>query len=168
MKTMKKILLILSIVMTTISCTNAQEKQFSEEALNGIITNLDEKETSFREVLEKHKGKTVLVEVWASWCSDCVKAMPKLKEIQKENPDVVYVFISMDKSFEKWNEGIKKHEVVGDHYWVNDEKGMKGSFGQTIDLDWIPRYIVVNKEGSVDLYRAIEKDFEKITKALKQ
>jgi thiol-disulfide isomerase/thioredoxin len=167
MKTMKKILLILSIVMTAISCTNAQEKQFSEEALNGTLVNLDGKEISFREVLEKHKGKTVLVEVWASWCSDCVKAMPKLKEIQKENPDVAYVFISMDKSFEKWNEGIKKHEIVGEHYWVNDEKGMKGSFGQTIDLDWIPRYIVINKEGSVDLYRAIEKDFDKINKALK-
>lgn len=165
---MKNILLILSIVMTTISCTNAQEKQFSEEALNGIVINSERKETAFRDILEKHKGKTILIEVWASWCSDCVKAMPKLKEIQKENPDVVYVFISMDKSFEKWNEGIKKHEVEGDHYWVNDEKGMKGSFGQSIDLDWIPRYIVVNKEGSVDLYRAIEKDFDKITKALKQ
>lgn len=168
MKTMKKILLILSIVMTTISCTNAQEKQFSEEALNGQITNLEGTEIAFRDIIEKHKGKTILIEVWASWCSDCVKAMPKLKEIQKENPDVDYVFISMDKSFEKWNEGIKKHEVEGDHYWVNDEKGMKGSFGQSIDLDWIPRYIVVNKEGSVDLYRAIEKDFDKITKALKQ
>lgn len=165
---MKKILLILSIVMTTISCTNAQEKQFSEEALNGQITNLEGTEITFRDIIEKHKGKTILIEVWASWCSDCVKAMPKLKEIQKENPDVAYVFISMDKSFEKWNEGIKKHEVEGDHYWVNDEKGMKGSFGQSIDLDWIPRYIVVNKEGSVDLYRAIEKDFDKITKALKQ
>ncbi|HCQ13079.1 TlpA disulfide reductase family protein [Flavobacterium sp.] len=165
---MKKILLILSIVMTTISCTNAQEKQFSEEALNGQITTLEGNEIAFRDILEQHKGKTILIEVWASWCSDCVKAMPKLKEIQKENPDVAYVFISMDKSFEKWNEGIKKHEVEGDHYWVNDEKGMKGSFGQSIDLDWIPRYIVVNKEGSVDLYRAIEKDFEKITKALKQ
>lgn len=168
MKSMKKILLILSIVMTTISCTNAQEKQFSEEALNGQITNLEGTEIAFRDIIEKHKGKTILIEVWASWCSDCVKAMPKLKEIQKENPDVDYVFISMDKSFEKWNEGIKKHEVEGDHYWVNDEKGMKGSFGQSIDLDWIPRYIVVNKEGSVDLYRAIEKDFDKITKALKQ
>jgi thiol-disulfide isomerase/thioredoxin len=168
MKTMKKILLILIVVMTTISCTNAQEKQFSEEALNGQITTLEGNEIAFRDILEQHKGKTILIEVWASWCSDCVKAMPKLKEIQKENPDVAYVFISMDKSFEKWNEGIKKHEVEGDHYWVNDEKGMKGSFGQSIDLDWIPRYIVVNKEGSVDLYRAIEKDFDKITKALKQ
>lgn len=167
MKTMKNILLILSIVMTTISCTNAQETQFSEEALNGIVLNSESKETAFRDILEKHKGKTILIEVWASWCSDCVKAMPKLKEIQKENPEVVYVFISMDKSFEKWNEGIKKHEIVGEHYWVNDEKGMKGSFGQSIDLDWIPRYIIVRGEMEVTLYRAIEKDFDKINKALK-
>ncbi len=164
---MKNILLILSIVMTTISCTNAQEKQFSEVALNGIVINSESKETAFRDILEKHKGKTILIEVWASWCSDCVKAMPKLKEIQKENPEVVYVFISMDKSFEKWNEGIKKHEIVGEHYWVNDEKGMKGSFGQSIDLDWIPRYIIVRGEMEVTLYRAIEKDFDKINQALK-
>jgi thiol-disulfide isomerase/thioredoxin len=153
--------------MTTISCSNAQEKQFSNEALNGILTTNEGKEISFKEVLEKHKGKTILIEVWASWCSDCVKAMPKVKDIQKENTDVVYIFISMDKSFEKWNEGIKKHEVTGENYWVNDEKGMKGGFGQSIDLDWIPRYIVVRGDMKVTLYRAIEKDFDKINKELK-
>ncbi|WP_298139511.1 TlpA disulfide reductase family protein [Flavobacterium sp.] len=164
---MKKILLILSIVMTTISCSNAQQKQFSEQALNGTLTTSEGKEISFKEVLERHKGKTVLIEVWASWCSDCVKAMPKVKEIQKENSDVVYIFISMDKTMEKWKDGIKKHEIVGEHYWVNDEKGMKGEFGQSIDLDWIPRYIIVRGDMEVSLYRAIEKDFDKINKELK-
>ncbi len=153
--------------MTTISCSNAQQKQFSEQALNGTLTTSEGKEISFKEVLEKHKGKTVLIEVWASWCSDCVKAMPKLKEIQKENSDVVYIFISMDKTMDKWKDGIKKHEIVGEHYWVNDEKGMKGEFGQSIDLDWIPRYIIVRGDMEVSLYRAIEKDFDKINKELK-
>jgi thiol-disulfide isomerase/thioredoxin len=120
-----------------------------------------------RDDVRKALYKTILIEVWASWCSDCVKAMPKVKEIQKENTDVVYIFISMDKSFEKWNEGIKKHEVKGENYWVNDEKGMKGEFGQSIDLDWIPRYIVVRDDMKVTLYRAIEKDFDKINKELK-
>jgi thiol-disulfide isomerase/thioredoxin len=31
-------------------------------------------------------------------CGDCVKAMPKIKELQANNPDVDYVFISMDKT----------------------------------------------------------------------
>jgi hypothetical protein len=45
---------------------------------------------------------------------------------------------------------------------------MKGSFGKSIDLDWIPRYIVIDKKGKVVLYRAIESDFEKIETELKK
>ncbi len=43
-----------------------------------------------REILKKHQGKVTVIEVWASWCSDCVKAMPKLKELQANHPDVDY------------------------------------------------------------------------------
>ena len=160
--------MLFAVIMASISCSNAQKNKFSQEALEGKLTTTDGSEVSFKEVLEKHKGKTIVVEIWASWCSDCVKAMPKVKELQAANPDVVYVFISMDKAMDKWKTGIEKHELKGDHYWVNDEKGMKGAFGKSIDLDWIPRYIVVDKKGKVALYRAIETDFEKIDKELKR
>jgi thiol-disulfide isomerase/thioredoxin len=159
---MKKVAALITLLMASISCSNAQTKTFSAEALEGVITTIDGKEVAFQSILKAHEGKTVLIEVWASWCGDCVKAMPKVKEIQAEIPNVDYVFISMDKSLEKWKAGIEKHAVKGDHYWVNDVNGMKGSFGKSIDLDWIPRYIVINKKGEVVLYRAIETDFEKI------
>jgi thiol-disulfide isomerase/thioredoxin len=159
---MKKVAALITLLMASISCSNAQPKTFSAEALEGVITTIDGKEVAFQSILKAHEGKTVLIEVWASWCGDCVKAMPKVKEIQAEIPNVDYVFISMDKSLEKWKAGIEKHAVKGDHYWVNDVNGMKGSFGKSIDLDWIPRYIVINKKGEVVLYRAIETDFEKI------
>lgn len=159
---MKKVAALITLLMASISCSNAQPKTFSAEALEGVITTIDGKEVAFQSILKAHEGKTVLIEVWASWCGDCVKAMPKVKEIQAEIPNVDYVFISMDKSLEKWKAGIEKHAVKGDHYWVNDANGMKGSFGKSIDLDWIPRYIVINKKGEVVLYRAIETDFEKI------
>jgi len=166
---MKKAIAILALIMATVSCSNAQQKTaFSNEALEGKLTTVEGTEITFKEVLEKYKGKTVLIEVWASWCSDCVKAMPKVKELQINNPDVVYIFISMDKAMDKWKTGIEKHDLKGNHFWVNDEKGMKGAFGKAIDLDWIPRYIVLNKEGKVALYRAIETDFEKINKELNQ
>lgn len=165
---MKKVLALFTLIMTAISCSNAQKTEFSKEALAGKLTTIDGSETTFEQTLKAHKGKTILIEVWASWCGDCVKAMPKVKEIQAANPDVVYMFISADKTFDKWKTGIEKHELKGDHFWINDEKGMKGSFGQSIDLDWIPRYIVIDSKGKVILYRAIETDFDKITKALNQ
>jgi thiol-disulfide isomerase/thioredoxin len=165
---MKKIIALTTFLISVISCTNAQPKTFSAKALKGKLTDLNGAEVTFKSVLKAHEGKTILIEVWASWCGDCVKAMPKVKEIQAENPDVAYVFISMDKSVEKWKAGIEKHAVTGDNYWVNDAKGMKGSFGKSIDVDWIPRYIVINKKGEVVLYRAIETDFDKIKTELKK
>lgn len=164
---MKKILSLLLIAMASISCSNAQPKEFSKKALNGILTTSDNTEITFKEVLAKYKGKTVVVEIWASWCGDCVGAMPKVKELQANNPEVSYVFISMDKSFDKWKSGLEKHQLQGDHYWVNDAEGMKGTFGKSIDLDWIPRYMVINKNGSVEIFRAIETDLDKINTTLK-
>jgi len=86
--------------------------------------------------------------------------------MQADNPNVDYVFISMDKSFEKWQAGIEKHELKGYHYWATD--GMKGEFGKSINLDWIPRYIILDKKGKIIIYRAIETDFDKINEQLKK
>jgi thiol-disulfide isomerase/thioredoxin len=155
----------LFVALASFSCSKAQKKEFSKEALAEIVVAMDGSEVSFQSILDKYKGKTVVLEFWASWCGDCVKAMSKIKELQQNNPDVVYVFFSCDKTFDKWKEGIVKHELKGDHYLVKD--GMKGSFGKSLDLDWIPRYIVVNKKSNISLYRAIETDFELIQKTLK-
>ena len=75
-----------------------------------------------------------------------------------------YVFISMDKAADKWKTGIEKHALEGDHYMANDQ--MEGVFGTAIDLDWIPRYIILDKTGKIVLYRAIETDFDLINETL--
>ncbi|HEX8013642.1 MAG TPA: TlpA disulfide reductase family protein [Flavobacterium sp.] len=160
-----KQLVILLLAFATFSCTNAQKNSFSEEALSQKLLSTDESQVAFKDILNKYKGKTLVIEIWASWCGDCVKAMPKVKELQANNPDVSYLFISADKTADKWKIGIEKHELKGDHYMMND--GMKGVFGKSIDLDWIPRYIILDKTGKIVLYRAIETDFDKINETLK-
>jgi thiol-disulfide isomerase/thioredoxin len=163
---MKKIFALL-IVIATFSCTNAQQKtKFSKKALSETLLAPDGSQVAFKNIIKKYKGKTLVIEVWASWCGDCVKAMPKIKELQANNPDVAYVFISMDKASDKWKMGIEKHELQGDHFMANDQ--MKGVFGKAIDLDWIPRYIILDKTGKIVLYRAIETDFDKINETLKK
>lgn len=161
---MKK-LFALMIAFATFSCTsNAQKTSFSETALSETLLTTDGSQLAFKEVIKKHKGKTTVIEVWASWCGDCVKAMPKVKELQANHPEVAYTFISVDKTADKWLAGIDKHELKGDHYMANDQ--MKGVFGQAIDLNWIPRYIILDKTGKIVLYRAIETDFDLINATL--
>ena len=162
---MKKIALYLVAAITTLSCSNAQVKEFSKETMQKELVLPDNNKVTFKDLLKKHKGKVTVIEIWASWCSDCVKAMPKVKEMQANHPTVDFVFISMDKAYDKWLAGIEKHELKGDHYWVTD--GMKGEFGKSIDVDWIPRYIILDKNGKIITYRAIETDFETINATLK-
>lgn len=161
---MKKITTLL-LAISAFACSNAQKKEFSTEALSEKLVALDGNSIEFKSILEKYKGQTLVIEVWASWCGDCVKAMPKIKALQAQNPNVNYVFISMDKTVEKWKEGIEKHELRGTHFLAND--GMKGAFGKALDLDWIPRYIILDKTGKIIIYRAIEADFEQINYTLK-
>ena len=162
---MKRIIMAL-IAIATFSCSKAQKTEFSKVALSETLLATDGTQVAFKNILKKYKGKTLVIEVWASWCSDCVKAMPKMNELQANNPDVAYLFISMDKTPEKWKNGIEKHEIKGDHFMANDQ--MKGVFGKAIDADWIPRYIIVDKKGKIVLYRAIETDFDKINETLEK
>lgn len=161
---MKKIICLLSVVLFNISCTQAQT-EFKEAATDYKMQSLTGEEVQFKRILRQNYGKITVIEVWASWCSDCVKNMNKIKELQAANPDLNYVFLSVDKTPEAWKKGIEKHEIQGTHYLIAD--GMKGVFGKAIDLDWIPRYIVLDKNGKIVLYKAIETDFDKINETIK-
>ena len=37
-----------------------------------------------------------LVDFWASWCKDCVLALPGTKELKAENPEIDFVYFSLD------------------------------------------------------------------------
>ncbi len=161
---MKKILATLALGITLTSC-NAQT-EFSKESLATNLTTTDNKEISFEKILKQNEGKTVVIDVWASWCSDCIKSMPQVKELKAQYPDVAFINLSCDKTFDAWRNGIEKHEVSGENYLIKD--GMKGEFGKSIQLDWIPRFIVVDKKGKIALFRAIEKDFDLIKETIEK
>ncbi|WP_432670924.1 thioredoxin-like domain-containing protein [Flavobacterium sp. SM2513] len=163
---MKKILLSFLVAIATISCSQAQKTEFAPEALKSTLIATDKSETTFQQVMEDNKGKIVVIDVWASWCSDCIKGFPKYRALQEQFPEVTYLYISMDKEWERWIIGAEKHQLKGQHFWAQD--GMQGVFGKAIDLDWIPRYMVVDREGKIALYKAIEADDAKLIKVLKK
>ena len=161
---MKKIIVVATLLISTLGCAQKEETSFKKDGLENVMVTTENKPITFAEILKKYEGKTIVIDVWASWCSDCVKGMPKVKELQEKNPEVTFLFISMDKSYESWLKGIEKYEVRGEHYLTTD--GMKGVFGKSIDLDWIPRYMVVDKKGKIALYKVIEADDKKLIKTL--
>lgn len=148
-----------------LSCKSGPDPtQFSETALNDTFISLKGDSVAFKDILKKHQGETLFIEVWASWCGDCLKGMPTVKKIQQDHPDVSYVFLSLDRDQEAWKKGIKKYQVQGEHYFM--QSGWKGPFGDFLDLDWIPRYMIVDKTGKIILYNAEKASDKRITQNL--
>ena len=151
---MKNIFLASLFVTTLLSCQNRVETQFSKAALNDVLLTLNDDSILFKSILEKHQGKTVFIDVWASWCKDCLKGLPSVKALQTEHPEVDFVYLSLDKTQKAWKKGIKRLEIKGDHYFM--QSGWKGAMGTFLDLDWIPRYMIIDKQGKIKVFKAIE------------
>ena len=160
---MKKILLILVVIIS--SCNLEKPTEFSNLALEEVVFDLKGSQKTFKSVLNQYKGKKIVIDVWASWCSDCLKGLPSVKNLQKEYPDVVFLFLSVDKSQTAWKNGIRRFQINGEHY--NLPKGMNnGDFVDFINLSWIPRYLVVDEKGGILLFNATRASDRAIVDAL--
>ena len=81
---MKKIIVLATMLISTLGCAQKEETSFKKEGLENVMVTTENKPITFVEILKKYEGKTIVIDVWASWCSDCVKGMPKVKELQEK------------------------------------------------------------------------------------
>lgn len=162
---MKNLALTLLLSIAVLGCKNKVETAFSKAALNDQFTTLQDTSVTFQSILNQNKGKKIVVDIWASWCRDCITGIPKVKQLQAQFPDVAYVFLSLDKNVDLWKKSIKKYNLSGQHYYMHN--GKNSAFAKFVTIDWIPRYMVVDENGAIKLFKAITADDPKIIEYLK-
>lgn len=158
---MRKLLYILC-VFCLLSCE--RPTRFSGDALEETFLNWNEEEVTFQEIINQYEGNKVLIDIWASWCKDCIVTLSQLKTLQKNNPEVKYVFLSLDKTPKSWKQGVERFQIEGEHYFM--QGGKKGAFGDFLNVWWIPRYVVLNEKGEITLYKATKITDKNIVEAL--
>ncbi|MBD3591600.1 TlpA disulfide reductase family protein [Bacteroides sp. GM023] len=102
--------------------------------------------------LSDFKGKIVYVDVWATWCAPCKKELPHLKKLEteyKNNKDIVFVGVSVDKEKDKqkWKEFLVREELPGIQLFAGDEASEK--LMKPYKITGIPRFILVDKNGNL-------------------
>ena len=103
-------------------------------------------ENTLQTILDKHKGKTILIDLWATWCVPCMQGHEKMKPMKEElkDKDILYIYIAAPSSnFEKWKEYIA--DIPGEHYFLTEEQDryISKQYGCT----GIPFYAIYNSKG---------------------
>ncbi len=106
-----------------------------------------------RHRLSDYAGKTVVIDVWATWCHNCLKKMPtfiELRDSYAENNNIAFLTISIDRpnKRELWDKVCEKHALHGINNFITDSNNMS-EFENIYKIFGIPRYILINPSGKI-------------------
>jgi thiol-disulfide isomerase/thioredoxin len=122
------------------------------------VESFDGKNISLDDVIATYSGKTIVLDIWASWCRDCIVGVPVLNEMinAPQHKEKAFVFISIDEDASKWRSAIKRYKIEGHHYRIDG--GWKNALAHYVVLDWVPRYMVLDVQGRIVQPKAINTD----------
>lgn len=103
------------------------------------------------------KGKIVILDFWATWCSPCKASFPGMQlavNKYKDNPNIKFLFVDSWEYGDNYLEGVKK--FIGDNKYsftvLLDEKGNDGrqaKVGSSFGVSSIPTKFIIDKNGNI-------------------
>lgn len=102
--------------------------------------------------LSDFRGKTVLLQFWASWCPDCRAEIPQIKEMfaAADPQKVAFVAVSFDKTLEDLARFASENELPGVQLY--DPAGKKDSVvADSYGVKWVPTLYVIGPDGKIVL-----------------
>ena len=113
------------------------------------------------------KGKTVVLDFWASWCPDCRKDAPEVVRMYEayRQHGIEFIGISMDTDVEAWKQAIEKYGIT--YPQVSELKKFKETdIAKAYGVKWIPSMVVVGPDGAVKLSTVLTYKVDKYLKEL--
>ena len=108
----------------------------------------------------KHRGKVVIVDFWATWCPNCIKAFPEFVAMQEKHAakGLVVISVSLDDARDKGkvdlaNQILTKRKLPFRNLLL-DEPG--DFWPKKFETDSLPLYYVFDRNGKWVRYRAAD------------
>ena len=99
--------------------------------------------------LSSYRGKVVLIDFWASWCSPCRRENPALVGIYErlKRNDFEIFGVSLDENIAAWKNAIEKDKITWPQ--VSDLKRWESKLVKEFHIESIPYNILIDREGKI-------------------
>ena len=165
------ITLMLAITMQAQSTQQDMDDKYATELVKAGTTAPDFKmktpDGKTIQLSKIGKGKTVVLDFWASWCPDCRKDAPEVVRQYEEYRQygIEFIGISMDTDVEAWKKAIEKFGIT--YPQVSELKKFKETdIAKAYGVKWIPSMVVVGADGQVKLSTVLTYKVDKYLKEL--
>jgi thiol-disulfide isomerase/thioredoxin len=104
----------------------------------------------YRAELEKHRGKVVLVDFWATWCDPCLEKMPHIIQLGQQHADELQVvFFSTDEPSEGDAVRQKLAEQGANFPALLTQFGNGTKTNDTFGVHGVPQYKLYDRQGEL-------------------
>ena len=109
-----------------------------------VSRDLDDKEVK----LSAHKGKVVVLDIWATWCGPCRAMIPHERELVEKLKGKPFVLISVsaDEEKEALTKFLEKEKMPWLHWW---EGGKKTTLLKDWNVQFFPTIYVIDAKGVI-------------------
>lgn len=112
---------------------------------------------TWEEVLTLFKGKTVLLDMWGTWCGPCrnelEKNSPTIKKYFKNKGlDFLYIANNDQKNIKEWKSLITYFNMEGHHILASEN--LTNDIEKNIELRGYPTYVILHKNGTYEVTKA--------------
>jgi hypothetical protein len=163
---MKKLVYLLCFISLNITCLKAQINIYTSEIESTTIETSNGTKTNLADVFDSLQGNNYVIMIWNSNDSNCIQKIDKVKELQKKNPSIKFLYISTDENRNEWLKAIKKYELKDLQIILT--KPINNSLIQELNINLLPRFIVINKLNNMVLNQDFEVNFEEISNTIKE
>ncbi len=112
--------------------------------------------------MEDFRGKVVVLDFWYTRCVPCMvmaKPLADMREYYRDNPDVVFIDVNLDKEVEKWKNSLVNGSKLGkETFFYTDSLsislstapvGFFNDITKYYEMTGVPTWIIIGAKGEI-------------------